>query len=127
MHLPPAFNQHHVNLYNDTKQMTAEEQREFAERLQRQLSQISGMCGASSAILGYRGGMMYQQGNGHGPNSPPVAGTVAAADEAYSPGVELRKPQMSLEEAFNANPNYSKTFIDNMDFEFVSGQSCSFI
>lgn len=112
VHLPPPFNHPHVNLYNDTKQMTAEEQREFAQRLQRQLSQISGMCGASSAILGYRGGMMY--GNGH-QGSP-----TAAADQAYAPAVELRRPQVNLEAAFNANPKYSKTFIDNMDFEFVS-------
>ncbi|ODM96219.1 Serine/threonine-protein kinase 3 [Orchesella cincta] len=110
VHLPPAFNQAHVDLYNDTKQMTAEEQREFAERLQRQLSQISGMCGASSAILGYRGGMMY--GNGHSPST-------AAADEAYAPAVELRRPQINLEAALIANPKYSKTFIDNMDFEFL--------
>lgn len=114
VHLPPAFNQPHVSMYNnDTKQMTAEEQKEFAERLQRQLSQISGMCGASSAILGYRGGLVY--GNGH-EGSP----SMTAADEAYAAGVELRRPQVTLEAAFNANPKYSKTFIDNMDFEFVS-------
>jgi len=81
--------------------MTAAEQREFSERLQRQLSQISGM-GASSAYLGYRGAL-YE--NGHDPN------------------VDLRhakhkgKPEINLEAAFNAK--HSKTFIDNMDFEFV--------
>ena len=80
--------------------MTAEEQKEFAERLQRQLSQISGMCGASSAILGYRGGPVYSNG-----------------PQQY-PEVQLRRPEVNLEAAFNAK--YSKTFIDNMDFEFVS-------
>jgi hypothetical protein len=86
--------------------MTAEEQREFAEKLQRQLSQISGMCGASSAILGYRGiPIMY--GNGQGPET-----------ETYPP-VELRRPpDVNLQAAFNSK--FSKTFIDNMDFEFVS-------
>lgn len=98
--------------------MTADEQREFAQRLQRQLSQISGMCGASTAVLGYRGGLMYQ-GNGH---PSPMPGSVAAADQTYSasPDVELRRPQFNLEAAFNANPSYGKSFIDNMDFEFVS-------
>lgn len=102
VHLPPALN--HV-LYNDTtNQMTAEEQREFAQRLQRQLSQISGMSVASSHILGYRGG---------GP--PPTNGQSPAG-----PQVDLRHqtPKVNLEAAFNAK--HSKTFIDNMDFEFVS-------
>ncbi|CAG7785717.1 unnamed protein product, partial [Allacma fusca] len=99
VHLPPALNQPHI-LYNDTKQMTAEEQKEFAQRLQRQLSQISGMCGASSAILGYRGGPANSK------NGP----------QAY-PQVELRRPEVNLEAAFNAK--YNKTFIDNMDFEFL--------
>lgn len=104
VHLPPAFNQPHP-MYNDTKQMTAEEQREFAERLQRQLSQISGMTGASSALLGYRGGpVMY--GNGGGP----------VVDDY--PEVELRRPEVNLGAAFNSK--FSKAFIDNMDFEFVS-------
>jgi len=106
VHLPPAFNQPHV-VYNDTKQMTAEEQREFAERLQRQLSQISGMTGMSSAILGYRGSIPVMYGNGQGPEA-----------EAYPP-VELRRPvDPNLQAAFNSK--FSKTFIDNMDFEFVS-------
>lgn len=81
--------------------MTAEEQKEFSQRLQRQLSQISGMSGASPAMLGYRGG--YAE-NGQSPAS----------------NVNLRnppKPEINLEAAFNAK--HSKTFIDNMDFEFV--------
>lgn len=107
-HLPPAFNQPAFNhvVYNDTKQMTAEEQREFAERLQRQLSQISGMTGASGALLGYRGSIPILYGNGQGP-----------IPEA-NPQVELRRPEVNLEAAFNSK--FSKTFIDNMDFEFVS-------
>ncbi|XP_021955711.1 serine/threonine-protein kinase 3 isoform X1 [Folsomia candida] len=103
-HLPPAFNQPHV-VYNDTKQMTAEEQREFAERLQRQLSQISGMTGASGALLGYRGSIPIMYGNGQGP--------MAEAN----PQVELRRPEVNLGDAFNSK--FSKTFIDNMDFDFL--------
>lgn len=108
IHLPPAFNQpvNPQNLFDDTKQMTLEEQREFAQRLQRQLSQISGMVGASSAILGYRGG-------------GPLPQQVNGGAQAY-PQVELRhhnRPEINLEAAFNAK--HSKTFIDNMDFEFV--------
>ena len=108
VHLPPALNQPNV-LYNDTKQMTAEEQREFAQRLQRQLSQISGMTGASSHILGYRGG---------GP--PPQNGQQSPAGGQAYPQVDLRhqRPEINLEAAFNAK--HSKTFINNMDFEFVS-------
>lgn len=103
VHLPPAYNQPQQAPFDDTKQMTAEEQREFAERLQRQLSQISGMTGASGALLGYRGAMPMSYANGQ--------------EEQYPP-VELRRPEINLGAAFNAK--FSKTFIDNMDFEFVS-------
>lgn len=62
---------------------------------------------------------MYNHHDGNGDESP--AGSVGAADHAYQTtggGVELRKPQINLEAALLAN--HSKTFIDNMDFEFVS-------
>lgn len=85
--------------------MSPDEQKEFSERLQKQLNQISGMYGPSSYYLGYRGGPVYKNGT-EGEEAKPI------------PEVELRRPEVNLEAAFNAK--HGQHFIDNMDFEFVS-------
>jgi serine/threonine kinase 3 len=65
------------------------------------------MSGASSAILGYRGGVVPVEAN-----NGPLGGA-----QPYQVNLRHQRPEINLEAAFQAK--HGNTFIDNMDFEFL--------